>query len=176
MEKMMPTNNSSESRIVETFRQADPAVNRPTWLQPLRNAGIASFAALGFPTLHHEDWRFTNVAPIAALPLQPARAVTANGPESQALRTAPFTQLPGCRLVFVNGFFAPKLSRLQALPHGARAESLSAAFTKEAALIEKHFGKYARTSDNAFAALNQAFFADGAFIFIPDGVEIPEPI
>jgi Fe-S cluster assembly protein SufD len=176
MEKMTPTNNSSEALIVETFRQADTAAPRPQWLQPLRSAGIASFTELGFPTLHHEDWRFTNVAPIAALPFQPARAVTANGAETQALNGALFAQLPGCRLVFVNGFFAPKLSRLQTLPGGARAESLSAAFAKDAALIEKHFGQYARTSDNAFAALNQAFFADGAFISIPDGVEIAEPI
>jgi Fe-S cluster assembly protein SufD len=47
---------------------------------------------------------------------------------------------------------------------------------KDSALIEKHLGKYARTTDNAFAALNQAFFADGAFISIPANVEIVEPI
>jgi Fe-S cluster assembly protein SufD len=172
---MTPTKNSSESRIVETFRQAGAATS-PQWLQPLRAAGIASFTELGFPTLRDEDWRFTNVAPIAALPFQPAPAVVANGAESKALSAASFAGLPGCRLVFVNGFFAPKLSRVQALPGGARAESLSTAFTKDAALIEKHFGKYARTQDNAFAALNQAFFADGTFISIPDGVEVAEPI
>ena len=173
---MTQPKNSSESQIVETFRQADSAANRPQWLLPLRNAGIATFTELGFPTLHNEDWRFTNVAPIAALPFLPAPTVAVNGAESKVLNAALFAQLPGCRLVFVNGFFAPKLSRLQTLPAGAKAESLSAALAKDAALVEKHFGKYARTADNAFAALNQAFFADGAFISIPDGVEIPEPI
>src|ERR1035438_10056623 len=29
---------------------------------------------------------------------------------------------------------------------------------------------------NTFAALNQAFFSDGAFIFVPPGVEIAEPV
>ena len=41
------------------------------WLFPLRKAGLARFAELGFPTLRHEDWRFTNVAPIAKLPFKP---------------------------------------------------------------------------------------------------------
>jgi len=175
MEKMTQTKNSSEARIVETFRHTTPP-GQPKWLPPLRNAGIATFAELGFPTLHDEDWRFTNVAPIAALPFQPARPTAVNGAESTVLGEAPFSALPGCRLVFVNGFFAPALSRAGALPPGATAESLSAALAKDAALIEKHFGKYARTSDNAFAALNQAFFTDGAYISIPAGVECAEPI
>jgi Fe-S cluster assembly protein SufD len=170
------TQNSSESRIVETFRQAGPAAGQPQWLAPLRSAAIASFAELGFPTLHDEDWRFTNVAPIAALPFQPAPAIAANGAESRLLGEAVFAKLPGTRLVFVNGFFAPKLSRIEKIPTGARVESLSAAMAKDSALIEKHLGKYARTTDNAFAALNQAFFADGAFISIPANVEIAEPI
>jgi Fe-S cluster assembly protein SufD len=46
----------------------------------------------------------------------------------------------------------------------------------DSALIEKHLGKYAHTAGNAFAALNQAFFSDGAFIFVPGGVEVAEPV
>jgi Fe-S cluster assembly protein SufD len=170
------TQNSSESRIVETFRQAGSAPGQPQWLAPLRSAAIATFTELGFPTVRDEDWRFTNVAPIAGLSFQPAPAVVANGAENRLLAEATFATLPGTRLVFVNGFFAPKLSRLQTLPNGARVESLSAALAKDSVLIEKHLGKYARTTDNAFAALNQAFFADGAFISVPANVEIAEPI
>ena len=35
------------------------------WVQELRNAGFRRFAELGFPTTRSEEWRFTNVAPIA---------------------------------------------------------------------------------------------------------------
>jgi Fe-S cluster assembly protein SufD len=35
------------------------------WLQALRDAAFQLFAELGFPTTHDEEWRFTNVAPIA---------------------------------------------------------------------------------------------------------------
>ena len=57
-----------------------------------------------------------------------------------------------------------------------RIENLSAALAKDSALIEKHLGKYAHTASNTFAALNQAFFSDGAFIFVPQGVEVAEPV
>ena len=158
------------------FRSAASAPGQPQWLAPLRSAAAARFTELGFPTLRDEDWRFTNVAPIAGLLFQPASAVAANGAESKLLSEAVFAKLPGTRLVFVNGFFTPKLSRIEKIPDGARVENLSAALAKDSALIEKHLGKYAHTTNNAFAALNQAFFADGAFISLADKVEIAEPI
>ena len=53
---------------------------------PLRKAGMASFAELGFPKLSDEDWRFTNVAPIAKLPFSLAREAAVNGAETKAAR------------------------------------------------------------------------------------------
>jgi Fe-S cluster assembly protein SufD len=47
----------------------------PAWVQKLREAGFARFAEAGFPTTHNEEWRFTNVAPIA-------RVSWASGPRS----------------------------------------------------------------------------------------------
>jgi Fe-S cluster assembly protein SufD len=35
------------------------------WLQQLRDEAFQKFAEFGFPTTHDEEWRFTNVAPIA---------------------------------------------------------------------------------------------------------------
>jgi Fe-S cluster assembly protein SufD len=35
------------------------------WLKELRDRAFARFTELGFPTTHDEEWRFTNVAPIA---------------------------------------------------------------------------------------------------------------
>lgn len=146
------------------------------WLTPLRQAGRAAFAEQGFPTLHNEDWRFTNVAPLEKLPVQPAASVSANGAESKVLKEASFTKLPGNRLVFVNGFFSTILSLQKPIPGGVRVESLANALAHDSALIEKHLGKLTPTAGNPFAALNQAFFTDGAFIFIPQGVAIAEPI
>src|ERR1039457_688983 len=53
---------------LEHFTNQPPA---PAWLQSLRDAAFARFAALGFPTTHDEEWRFTNVAPIARTAFTP---------------------------------------------------------------------------------------------------------
>jgi Fe-S cluster assembly protein SufD len=161
--------------IVKQFGAVEAAA-QPKWLLPVRKAGLASFADQGFPTLNDEDWRFTNVAPIAQLPFQLAREIAVNGAETKVLDEAVFTKLSGNRLVFVNGFFSAKLSTLKSVPGGVRIESLAAALAKDSALIEKHLGQYACTNGNAFAAMNQAFFSDGAFIFVPQGVEVAEPV
>ena len=173
---MTPKANNGTELVVSRFAEFSTSASGPKWLLPLRKAGLASFADQGFPTLHDEDWRFTNVAPVAKLNFQPAGQVAANGAESKAIADSVFSGLGGHRLVFVNGFFSAKLSGIKALPNGVRVESLAAALAQDSGLIEKHLGKYAQTPNNTFAALNQAFFSDGAFIFVPQGIEIAEPV
>ncbi|HZL14334.1 MAG TPA: Fe-S cluster assembly protein SufD, partial [Verrucomicrobiae bacterium] len=169
------TNNGTEL-LVGKFSQLESTSSQPKWLLPLRKAGIASFAELGFPKLSDEDWRFTNVAPITKLNFQLAQDVSVNGAESKLIDESAFAKLTGHRLVFVNGFFCAKLSSIKPVSGGVRIENLSAALAKDSALIEKHLGKYAHTASNTFAALNQAFFTDGAFIFVPAGASVAEPV
>jgi Fe-S cluster assembly protein SufD len=157
------------------FEQAG-ASRQPSRLFPLRKAGIARFAELGFPTLKHEDWRFTNVAPIAKLPFKPVFEATHNGLTKDSLAQFPFAKLPGTRLVFVNGLYAGEFSTVAAQQHGIKVGSLAAALASDSTLIEKHLGRYVRTEDNAFAALNNAFFQDGGFIYVPAGQAIEQPV
>ena len=146
-------------------------------LLPWRRAGLAAFAGLGFPTLQDEDWRFTNVAPLAQLPFRPMfDAPAVNGAETKALAEFAFNPLAGTRLVFVNGHYSQKLSTVEKLPAGVKIGSLAAALHSDPALVERHLGRCTPASGNAFAALNQAFFLDGAFVQVPDGVELATPI
>lgn len=172
---MTPKANNGTESLVAQFAELEAAA-QPKWLLPVRKAGLASFAEQGFPTLRDEDWRFTNVAPIAKLNFRLAGPAAVNGAESGALAASAFAGLPGHRLVFVNGFFAASLSSVRPVTGDVRIENLSAALAADAALIEQHLGQYARTEQNSFAALNQAFFSDGAFIFVPPGAAIAEPV
>ncbi len=147
----------------------------PAWLMPLRRAGITRFGELGLPTLDHEDWRFTNVAPIARLPFRPALKPS-NGVTAAQLEGFAFARLPGARLVFVNGRFAAELSTVGPLPAGVKAGSLAAALASDGALLEHQLGRYVQSADNGFAALNQAFFVDGGFVHVPAGVVVEAPI
>ena len=170
----------------ETMKDTDPYLrafewferqaHQPAWLFPLRKAGLSSFEEQGFPTVHHEDWRFTNVAPIARLGFHPAFDTPAGNGAAETLRRGPFGNLKGHRLVFVDGHYSPALSSRVHVPGGARISSLAEVLDSDPAFLEKHLGRYAQTGKNAFAALNQAFFLDGAFLHLPAGVELRDPV
>ena len=171
--------NSGDLTVTEPFLEKFRCfeAGAKSSLLPFRKAGLALFAELGFPTLQHEDWRFTNVAPLAKLPFRPMfDAPAVNGAETKALNEFAFAKLTGTRLVFVNGHYSPKLSTVEKLPAGVKVGSLAAALTSDAALVEKYLGQCAPESDNAFTALNQAFFLDGAFVYVPTSVDVATPI
>ena len=77
----------------------------------------------------------------------------------------------------VNGRFAPELSRPSGLPAGVRVGSLAAALTRPRRRRRSAISASSPTSTrSAFAALNTAFATDGAFVYIPDGVVLEQPI
>jgi Fe-S cluster assembly protein SufD len=162
-------------KAFDRFEQTG-AGHQPSWLFPLRKAGIARFAELGFPTLKHEDWRFTNVAPLARLPFKPIFDAGRDGVTSEALARFPFAGLPGSRLVFVNGHYCAELSTRPAFKDGIKVGSLAAALVGDSAFIEKHLGRYLHSEENAFGALNNAFFQDGGFVFVPSGKSLEDPV
>jgi Fe-S cluster assembly protein SufD len=176
MTQMMENAVNGTDPYQKSFARFENQTNQPAWLFSLRKAGIASFAEQGFPTLKDEDWRFTNVAPIANLPFKPMLDGAQDKGAAEMLPGAVFANLAGSRLVFVNGHFAAELSAIGALPGGVKVSNLAAALARESALVEKHLGRYAHAEGNTFAALNQAFFSDGAFIYVPGGVTVAEPI
>jgi Fe-S cluster assembly protein SufD len=144
----------------------------PRWLEDLRTRGASRVAALGFPTVRDEEWRFTNVAPLAAIEFAPA------GPLSGAaehLSACPYTDVP-VRLVIVNGRVEPALSRLKGLPAGVHVGSLSAALNDRADVVQRYFGQLADVTSRMFTALNTAFVQDGAFVYVPDGVIVDTPV
>jgi Fe-S cluster assembly protein SufD len=128
--------------------------------QGLRQLGFARFTELGFPTTHNEDWRFTNVAPIARRSFQRAEAC-----EVDADSLAPWTTA-GIRLVFVNGVL---WGRPSVLPKGVQAGNL----TPDA---EQYLAKQVSFQDNTFVALNTAFLNEGAYIRVARGTVVEEPI
>jgi len=150
--------------------------DEPAWLLSARKVGRVRFAELGLPTLRDEDWRFTNVAPIAVMVFKPRLGPAHHGVTKKVLNQFPFTALAGGQLVFVNGQFAPELSSLAPLPEGVKVMSLAAALAKVPALVEPHLCRHTSTDTNAFTALNTAFFQDGAFIHVPAGQAVAEPI
>ena len=144
------------------------------WLQDLRDRAAVRFGALGFPTVRDEDWRFTNVAPIAATEFMPAGADAALANEAEL--AGYLYSDAAVRLVIVNGHFVAGLTRTAGLPTGVRVGSLAAAVTDHTEVVQRYLGQLAEFGNRAFTALNTALTADGAYVYIPDGVVLEQPI
>jgi Fe-S cluster assembly protein SufD len=144
----------------------------PRWLQDLRDRAASRFAALGFPTVREEEWRFTNVAPIASTEFLPAPAAALT---EEDLQNVLYADAPH-RVVVVNGRYSAALSRTGKLPPGVRIGSLASAVADQADVVGRYLGRIADFADRPFAALNSALSADGAFVSLPDGVVLDTPI
>jgi Fe-S cluster assembly protein SufD len=148
----------------------------PAWLASARNAALARFSETGLPTVKDEDWRFTNLAPLAGLSFHPVPRPMRGNLSRETLARLPFSGLGGSRLVFVNGHFSPELSSLSEQEDGVKIMGLADAVVSEPELIERHLFRLAQKTPTAFASLNAALFQDGAFIHIPEGRKAAGPV
>src|SRR5690242_14352831 len=101
---------------LEAFSQVQQrTIGQPEWLRSLREDAFGEFCDMGFPTPKIEAWRFTNVAPIS----RETFVLAESGPVELSLEDLkPFLlSAAACRLVFVNGRFAPALSDCGLLPN-----------------------------------------------------------
>jgi len=160
-------------KYLETFdRLKSQYGNQFDWLQRLRQDAFNRFAETGFPTTHDEDWRFTNVSAVASTQFEVGARAQIDEEQLEAFGTSGFA----CRLVFVNGYFAPELSRIPALPNGVWIQSLARDINAGEVVVEDFFGKNLNIQRDPFAALNTAFFEDGVSIEIPAEVVVEAPI
>ena len=74
------------------------------WIHEIREAAIARFAELGFPSNRDEEWRYTNVKPIATIPFERAR-YDIEGLAPDAVGRASLGLLETSQAVFVNGYY-----------------------------------------------------------------------
>jgi Fe-S cluster assembly protein SufD len=169
----------------------DPDQPEAREVAALRQAAIARFAALGFPTTRQEEWRYTNLAPLARAAFQRA-PVRMGGSGATSAAGAPAAPRVGpgaverwafdaaATLVFVDGQFAPELST------GAGGEgpgapgilvtSLAAVLAREPGRVTPWLGRHTSFQDQPFVALNTAFLQDGAVVLVPRGAVLERPV
>ncbi len=178
---MMATEIVKENSYAAAFHDLVDTVgrNEPVWLSELRARSFAQFNRTGFPTVEHEEWKYTNVAPLAKTKFRPV--IAANGTvlsKQNALEPFTYEETRNGVFVFVNGIFRRDLSSLKSLPPGVVAIALDEALSDDAhqSLIRQRLDKESLDSQSSFNLLNTALFAGGLFIRIPKGVEIEAPL
>jgi Fe-S cluster assembly protein SufD len=139
------------------------------WLDKLRRGGIARFDEVGFPNTKQEEWRFTNVAPIARTNfVLPERVQLAGKPPLS------FGDEAAAELVFVNGYFARGVEARRPARRRSRA-SLGEALRTDATSSSAP-RQVRRRRHNPFVALNTGFVREGAFVHFARGAVLDRPI
>jgi len=167
----------------ETYQEQHAAFQRqpsPPWLVELRQRGFDAFNRLGIPNKRLEDWRFTNVAPLAERPyvlasLAPSEVETSTDQIKALVEQATLDE-DFHRLVFINGRYSDEWSRLQDLSDGVVIENLASVIADRPDDLRQTLESELGFDNAAFAALNTAFVEDGAFVEIPDGVTLDRPL
>jgi Fe-S cluster assembly protein SufD len=166
-----------KSIYADAFREfAAGREGEPSWVGRLREGAFGRFEESGFPTTDEEDWKYTNVAPLARKAFRPA------GPEKvelegAAVETFVAAEARRSRLVFVNGVYSPEHSSLEAIPQAVVVEELGAALAGEhGELLWEHLGRLSGEGSDAFSALNTAFLGGGALLHLPAGAVVESPV
>ncbi len=145
-------------------------------LHSVRRAAIARFAEIGFPTTRDEEWKFTNVAPIAKVNFKSTLENKIVDLGAEEVAPYLFAGMQSHLLVFMDGRFSLQHSNLKELPKGVNVGSLADALRTHPDLVNNHLTRYAKFEDNAFTALSTAFLREGAFVFVPDQTILANPI
>jgi len=176
--ELMKTTTEFNQMYLSDFKRVESSLNgaKDHPVHALRQAGITRFNELGFPTTRHEEWKYTNILPLAKTTFKASFRYDAAGVTPETVTHFSFEGLDCIQLVFVNGHFSAELSHTTDLPEGVTVLSLAEAFNSHPDLIQAHLGKYAVADENPFVALNNAFIQDGAFLHVAKNIVLEKPV
>jgi len=165
--------NTLDAYVAAFGRLAAGRRAEPAWLRDARRRSLAALEWRGFPAPRDEDWRFTNVSALVSRPFELARP---DGQPATPLEELSVPGLGGALLVFVDGRHRPDLSRADSGASGLEIGSLREAIAGSNDLVARHLGRGVGLDERPFAALNTAFFEDGAFLRVDAHAVIEEPV
>ena len=163
----MPAVSNRADLYLERFsdvlvRSAD----EPTWLLERRKRAMERFLQLGVPTLRHEEYKYTDLSPLA---------------DGQLLLAGQ----PGCSETALPAYASAGSAGLEAgdgpqvfgsLPQGARVLTLAEALRSEPELLQRHLAAIADCENHAICAVNTAFFSNAVVIKAERGAVFDEPL
>lgn len=142
-------------------------------LMGLRRAGLQFFLQHGFPTPKVEQWKFTNIAPLARSTFDWPTTATCAVAEARAMSGGGDV---AARLVLVGGQMVLSLCEFNQLPEGVSIEPLEKTLATMPGWTNSWFKADFTQPADALIGLNTAFMRSGIVIRIPAGVTIERPI
>lgn len=164
-----------KTRLITDFHAREAVMNgeASSEFHQKKRAGLALFEQLGFPTIKHEEWKYSNVRDLISV------SYDFNAESSIGLAELEDLKVPEQEaniLYFVNGRYNEQLSAIISPVDQITISSLADAYKNDPAKVASFFNELTQNANDAFTALNTAFAQDGVFIHIPDNQSVEHPI
>lgn len=145
----------------------------PNWWKEGSRQAWEAFQSLPMPSRKDEDWRFASIKTIQLDGFQIAKS-----PKTPPAELPEFEMETPLRFRFVNGECLSTVELPADLKEkGVVLTTLLDAVENHSERIQEYFMKHEEALGNRkFAHLHRAFVETGTVLFIPDGVEISDPI
>jgi Fe-S cluster assembly protein SufD len=168
------TDPSTGSFTPELFAAHLASVSHlPGWWLDRKREAWTRFLALPLPKRTDESWRFATLAglKLEGYALPPAAT-------SAQLEHAPIGIAKAGKLVLANNrFVSQEAISADLARRGVIFESLHTALLKHGDLVKSHLlAQPVKQGSEKFSALHTALLGDGAFIYLPRGVELADPL
>lgn len=170
----MDLNLKNKENYLDEFKSFSDLLLKEDSMSALRKTSMASFAELGFPTTKQEEWKYTNVSPISKIDFHRSQPQGKSALTDEDIYANFLCGKDAIVLVFENGYYNERLSKLNSLPGNFTVKSLASSMQDEQ--VKQHLGKYASVKTESFIALNTAFIFDGAFIHVPANTIVEKPV
>ncbi len=125
------------------------------------------------PHTKMEDWRKTSIKPLLEHSFAYGRKVDI---DRHTIERFNISGMYSNVLVFINGYFCPKFSRILDKDNLVVFSNMSEAKKNFPQVFDKYFNATSPEKNHLFSALNTYFAADGAFIWIKENVKVENPI
>jgi Fe-S cluster assembly protein SufD len=148
-------------------------LDEPEWLAEERRAALRTYEATPFPTSRDELWRYTDLRRFAIDGLTPVeRPHDSRVPERIAMR---ITDSDAEGVMVLKGGEVVLTDRRIA-EAGVVFTDLRTAVRQHEDLVRRHLYSVVSAGHGKYAALNAAFWANGAFLYVPKDVEVALPL
>lgn len=173
MTKPVRTHKTFLTELLEKQRSLN---GTSTLFHELRSKAAREVQNNTFPGRKDEDWRFINLRDLYSDSYVRAAELEITLPDISDYYIPESEQ---ARLVFVNGRFSAEHSDTQALPDelliGNLAE-LATDHSESAGLVKQHLNEYGDFEGDIFSSFSTAFIEDGAFIYVPEKLNVETPV
>jgi Fe-S cluster assembly protein SufD len=139
----------------------------------IRKAAFETFDKLGFPTIKHEEWKYSNVKELTnkLFNFNAKSAISATDIDKM-----PIPNLEGNILYFINGVFKRDLSKIVSPENELQILNFEEAQKSSIQKFDTYFNTNSDAAINAFSALNTAYSDNGILINVPDNKVVEQPI